>query len=365
MTSDERLLSRALSGDLSWTATGEWDSHALAVAAEGHGVTALLWTALAGSTGAAAALRSQIGPRVRADVARELIVQPELRRVCSALAGDGVRALLTKGAALAYTEYEEPWLRPRTDTDLLVGVDDVPVAQQSLEKCGYVRSDAVSTGSLVSHQIAFECVDAHGLRHVVDLHWKIVNPHLLADALVFEDLWRDARISRIGAAAYVPSRVASVILACVHRLAHHQGLDRLIWLCDLRVLSTAFGDAEWEALAGMASGSGVAGLCLDGLRQARDLVGARLPEPLEVALAARAPHEPSQRYLEGVIRKRDVLMSDLAALKGWHLRLRLLREHAFPPAAFIRQRYGVRHSALLPALYLHRLIVGAFRWVRP
>ena len=58
--------------------------------------------------------------------------------------------------------------------------------------------------------------------------------------------------------------------------------------------------------------------------------------------------------------KRDVLVSDSAVLRDWKSRV-LLREHAFPPAAFIRQRYGVRQPGPLPALYLHRLVVGVYR----
>ena len=106
-------------------------------------------------------------------------------------------------------------------------------------------------------------------------------------------------------------------------------------------------------------------MCLDGLQQARDQLGASLPTSVEGALAAAAPSEPSRRYLEGLLNRRQVLASDLAALGSWRARLRLIREHAFPPAAFIRERYGVKSSLLLPALYVHRLLTGAHKWVRP
>ena len=82
------------------------------------------------------------------------------RSVVDALAAAGVPALITKGTALAYTVYPQPWLRPRTDTDLLVRHEDVPAASLALQACGYTRSDALSTGELVSHQYAFERTDA-------------------------------------------------------------------------------------------------------------------------------------------------------------------------------------------------------------
>ena len=276
------------------------------------------------------------------------------------------RALVTKGSALAYTVYPSPWLRPRTDTDLLVPYSDVPAATQALEGCGYSRSDALTSGTLVSHQVAFERVDAHGVHHVVDLHWKIVNPQMLADSLPFEDLWRTSQQApRLGPAARVPSAVASIALGCIHRLAHHQGHDRLVWLYDLKLLTSGFGDADWDELTRLACQQGIAGLCVDGLRQSRDRLGGRLPEPVDATLAQSAPSEPSRVYLQGTVHKRDVLVSDLNALRNWRSRLRLLREHAFPPAAFIRQRYGVDNRWPLPVLYLHRLVNGVFRWVRP
>lgn len=168
----------------------------------------------------------------------------------------------------------------------------------------------------------------------------------------------------MGATAAVPSAVDSTVIAAIHRLAHHQGHDRLIWLYDLRLLTSRFSADEWSALAALADERHVASLCLDALSQARARLGAALPEAVERSLSASAPAEPAHRYVEGPVAKLDVLGSDLRMLTSWSARWRLLREHAFPPAAFIRQRYGVSNPVLLPALYLHRLVVGAVKWVR-
>ena len=366
MTREAAILGRALSGDLTWETTADWDVTEVIQAADEHGVSALVWQALAATSGPAASLHHALTPRVRAAATRDIFIQRDMQVVLEALATAGVRALVIKGSALAYSVYPSPWLRPRTDTDLLVSYGDVAAATQALESCGYARSDALTSGTLVSHQIAFERVDAHDVHHVVDLHWKIVNPQILADSLPFEDLWQTAQPApSLGPAARVPSTVASIALGCVHRLAHHQGHDRLVWLFDLRLLTDPFCDADWEALTQLACQRGIAGLCLDGLRQSRDRLGSRLPEVVEATLAMSALDEPSRVYLQGIVHKRDVLVSDLNALGDWRSRLRLLREHAFPPAAFIRQRYGVDNPWPLPALYLHRVVSGAFRWVRP
>ena len=62
--------------------------------------------------------------------------------------------------------------------------------------------------------------------------------------------------------------------------------------------------------------------------------------------------------------KRDVLLTDIRLLPSWTDRFRLIREHAFPPAAFMRVRYKRQQGWMLPALYAHRLLTGATRWIR-
>ena len=338
---------------------------AFIAAADEHGVIPLLWQAASAAPGTLDWIRQALDEVVRAAVTRELFVRADLRRVGQVLAAAGVSALFVKGSALAYTVYPDPWVRPRTDTDLLVSPASVAAASAAIESCGYRRSDALSTGTLVSHQIAFERSDDHGVRHVLDLHWKIANPQLLADVLPFEDLWTSRTpLTALGASAWAPSPVASIVLACVHRLGHHQGQDRLIWLYDLKLLTAALTDAGWGELVTLASARGVAGLCLDGLRETKTRLGGELPAAVESSLSSAAPAEPSAIYLAGRVRRRDVLVSDLKTLGSWPERMRLLREHAFPPVAFIQQRYGTSARWLLPALYAHRLVTGAFRWTR-
>jgi len=358
-------LAQALVEVPDWEDCADTQVGALQAAAIDHGIEALLWETLAGATGTAASLRAALEPRVRAAATRDLFIQRDLQNVVAGLDAAGVPVLITKGTALAYTVYARPWLRPRSDSDLLVRHDDVAAATTSLERCGYTRSNAISTGALVSHQIAFERTDPHGVHHVVDLHWKIVNPQVVADALSFDELWREAQPAPLlGPAARVPSPVGSIALGCVHRLAHHQGHDRLIWLYDLKLLTATLAAGQWMALQELACAHRIAGLCLDGLRSARSRLRSALPDDVERALAAAAPHEPSRVYLEGHVTRRDVLLSDLGLLRSWRDRVRLLCEHAFPPAAFMLQRYGTRARWLLPALYAHRLATGGSRWMR-
>ena len=356
----------ALSGRLDWLSCGDELAAAVRDASIAHGVDGLLWERLGGSDARAASrLRAALDERVRAAATRELLAQRELRRASSAMAAAGVPALLMKGSALAYSMYHQAWLRPRADSDVLVRRSDLDAASNALAGIGYRRTDALSTGELVSHQVAFEHTDAHGAHHVIDLHWKVVNPQMLADSITFEQMWTDAAaVPALGPDARVPSRVHAMSIACVHRLAHHQGNDRLIWLYDIDLLAAAMTRADWQALLDLARRQKIAGLCADGLRGARSVFGTRIPADIEEGLAGAVPAEPSRVYLEGPVTQRDVLRSDLAHLQSSRARVRLLLEHAFPPASFMKQRYGTRAPWVLPALYVHRLVTGASKWVR-
>jgi hypothetical protein len=337
---------------------------ALVAAAVEHGVDALVWEQL-NATPHAASVTAPLYPRVRAAAAREVFAEQELRAVLDAFERQGVHVLLTKGGALAYTVYDEPWLRPRADTDLLVHGDEIAAAGGVLEACGYTRSAAVSTGVHVSHQAAFERIDERGVRHVVDLHWKTVNPKVLADALDFDQLWPGAESApALGPAARTPSAIDSLLLACLHRLAHHQGQERLVWLHDMRLLTRSFAAADWTRFARRAAARRIAAICLDGLAAASSHLGMELPPAIEAQLAAAGNSEPSRIYVERRVTRRDVLRSDLAHLGSWRERLTLVREHLLPSPAFMRHRYGPGSRWPLPALYLHRLLTGATRWVR-
>ena len=99
----------------------------------------------------------------------------------------------------------------------------MPARHAALESCGYTRSDALTPARSSAIRSPSSASTRTTCHHVVDLHWKIVNPQVLADSLPFEDLWGHAQPApALGPAARVPAPVASVALACIHRLAHHR-----------------------------------------------------------------------------------------------------------------------------------------------
>src|SRR6185436_811387 len=101
------------------------------------------------------------GPRVqqilqnespsRSAVAGELVRAHEITHVLDALAARRVFPILMKGAALAYSLYPSPAMRPRVDTDLLIPREDIAAARDVLLRRGYVEP-AMTDGELVLGQ---------------------------------------------------------------------------------------------------------------------------------------------------------------------------------------------------------------------
>ncbi len=106
---------------------------------ERHRFAPLAWDALTAS-GHAPAWPTAVQLRLRRAAAAQALaadlLDSELRRVVAACGEAGVRAVLIKGAALAYTHYRLPHLRPRSDSDLVIMESDRETLAQVLPDLG-------------------------------------------------------------------------------------------------------------------------------------------------------------------------------------------------------------------------------------
>jgi len=287
--------------------------------------------------------------------------------VLDALAGSGVKALVFKGTALAYTCYAEPTLRPRLDTDLLIRPDDVDAAARVFERLGCTRT-LRTEGQLVTHQFTYVSAQ-HGLNIAFDVHWKLSDPQAFADLFSFDELEREARHApALARAAQVLCDEHALLVACTHRVAHHYDHDILLFLCDIHLLARRLGPSGWARVSAMATAKRIRQVTLRGLTLAATLLGTPVPDGVRAVLAGFggcvSSEEPSSAYLETGLRRVDILRADLRAL-GWRNRLKLLREHLLPAPAYVLRSYGQTRRELLPFLYLIRIARGASGWFRP
>jgi hypothetical protein len=364
----DNLLVGILRGDLAAGVLDRVDPAALARVAVQHGVLPMISERLAALRPVPEPLRQYLRREAGRHAAMDLLREAELRPLLTALSRAPVAALLMKGAQLAYSHYSRPDLRPRVDTDVLIPEPSLPAIRGVLARLGYEPAGQVS-GRFVSSQESYVKWSGMLPLHVVDVHWRIANPQAFTGVLSYQDLSATAvDVPRLGPAARGLSDVHALLVACLHRVAHHFDSDRLIWLYDIHLLSSSLDDGRWDTFVDLALSRRVAGVCRQSLARTHSAFDTAIPSRVLAALteAAGRDAEPTARYLAaGAIggRQVDVLVADLRALRSWTNRWRLVREHAFPPARYMRDVYAPSSRAPLPLLYARRALLGARKWL--
>ena len=333
--------------------------------AEWQGLLPLAAVRLDVRADAPAALREACAVRAEPFVTRDAARETALRAMLAAFEEASLRTLLIKGAHLAHTHYERTDLRPRTDTDLLIAAEDRERVFGVLQGLGY-RENAQVGGTLVMYQTTYVTQDDGRVIDAMDVHWKIANPQIFADLVSFDELYRQAvRVPSLGAAARVPSDVHALMIACVHRVAHHHDADRLIWLYDIHLLAERLSDEEWRAFAGLCHARSVAQVCWWSLERTIEAFRTVVPADVlrELAGIGASGEQRTAAFLAPDRRHIAQVVGDLRALKSWKDRVRLMGQHLFPSPVYMRSRYAPASSAPLPVLYVRRAMYGAWKWL--
>jgi putative nucleotidyltransferase-like protein len=310
-------------------------------------------------------IRDALAHDVRAQAAEELLRHKELRSVVSALAAESLSPIFLKGTALAYSVYDAPSSRPRIDTDVLVRRDEVNRVRKVMAGMGYA-APLLCNGDVLFCQFPLQKTTDAGIVHTFDFHWKISTQSLFADVLMFDEAAaRAIALPPLGAHARTLAPIDALLLACIHPVMHHRNAESLIWLFDIHLLASALSEQEFERFAEMAIAKRVAAICAHQLTAATAKLGTRIPEAAIRKMTTGRQRESSAVYLRPNRRWLDELMSSIRGLPRWGDRLRLIREVAIPDHTYMLRAYGFDGSrlgvALLPVLYLHRLLFGGWK----
>jgi Uncharacterised nucleotidyltransferase len=345
-----------------------FDTSAFFHAASYHGVLPLVAEALRDRQDVDADLRQRLQTKATRLAALDLVRESELCALLEAWRAAGVRNLLIKGAHLACSIYARSDLRPRLDTDVLVPASARADAEAVLLRLGYDAPQHVG-GDLVSHQAQYVKRQGSAAVHAVDLHWKVANPQLFADALGFDELWlARTPLPRLHAAADGLSHTHALALACVHRVAHHYDSPCLIWLYDIHLLAATMSADGWSAFISLAQSRDISRISRQGLVLTANTFGTSIPEGVLNRLQHAgdlAGEDATAAYLHRTRRPVENLMADMRALPSWSKRIRLVREHLFPSPRYMREVYAPASRAPLPLLYTRRVLHGARKWFAP
>jgi len=316
-----------------------------------HGVLPLVYAELGDSRrehDGLDALRAALAALARTEAAVDVIRVATCRNLLHSLHLAGLSVLVFKGSALALSHYARSDLRPRDDTDLLVEESQLAALDASMRNMGYRKSPATS-GRLISHQCLYTGVDGRGIHHNFDVHWRISNRHRYARLFTLGELLDRSRpMPGHAAFARCPCPVDALLIAALHR-ASHRGTGRLVWLYDIHRLLAAMKDDELGELAERAAAKGLTGECraaIAGTRHYFDRGAGTSPA------------------VSGGIRTIDIWIADLKALPSWRTRLAFLKEHAFPPADYMRRDCGESNRLILPIAYLARGLRGSLKLFR-
>jgi len=305
----------------------------------------------------------ELSDAARTRAAEELLRKAEIRRVVAALADAGIRPILLKGTPLAYTVYDSPASRPRADTDVIVSGAEVEAARQVMRSLSYVET--VQCHELLSQFEVQQC-DRFGVIHAFDVHWSISTQPVFAGLLTYDALLlRAVAVPALGESAVAPCRVDALLLSCVHPAMHHRNDERLLWILDIHLLASGLSPAELDEFEALARMKKVVAICRRGLQQAQAVFGTLVAADLIGRLKRTAGPEPSAAYLASERRWHHETMASLRALPRLGDRARLVREVLLPSPGYMLGAYGLRDKPLgtwlLPALYVHRNVHGAWK----
>jgi hypothetical protein len=291
----------------------------------------------------------------------------ELHQVLGFLTGAGIPAILLKGSALALAVYRNIALRPMEDVDLLVHPEHVQRAQEALQRSGYRASISEMDGpAALAYGNEVQMHRAGSSGSVIEVHWGLLNSTHYGRIVPVEWFWSSAEpLSFRGADTLILGPEAQVVHLCGHLALHHAGKG-MLWLHDVAEVIYHYGDRlDWQTVIERAQAFD---LVLP-LQQTLPRVAEGWDAPIPAGVLARlAELKPSPeetrvvRWMTAPERTVEVeVWSNLSSLPGWAERGRYLAAKVFPAPEYMRQRYSVRHAALLPLAYPRRWWIGVRR----
>jgi hypothetical protein len=311
-----------------------------------------------------AELNAAAGPRKAMMIANDALKKIALLELFEAFDAAGLsRTLMFKGTALAYSIYPHSYYRPRTDVDLLIDQARLADYQRVFEQLGYARLFAIE-GEYISYQTTFGKRLTKACVINFDLHWRINNRQVLANAFTLDNLLDDgANFAETSTPIRVPSLIDSLLIASLHRLGHHSREERLIWLYDIHLLATRLTASEWQSLVDKALRKQLCAITADALLLCQQLFASPVSPQVVQQLSqssTQGKREPSAIYLQRSLPEWRYFYQDLKVMPGVRQKFRLIAENVLPQPAYIRRQMQTR-SALFG--YLKRLWRGIKRIV--
>lgn len=341
---------------------GDDDSHANAFLdfAKAHRLTTLLHYTLKGSDvdldDWPLLIREQFSSAAKAETAFQLLRDTYVQKFVTKCNAIGIEPVFFKGFALAHTVYSNACLRPSVDVDFLIRKTDRKTVVGVLESLGF-ETFAPYRGDLHSNEVVCRR-ETNGVSIEFDCHFEINNRPILARLISYEELRSAANLQQNG--VLLPCNEHSLLLACMHRVAHNNTED-LLWLSDFAHIADAMNESQRERFVELCREKSASQICEASLRSAATNLGRNdLTDLADALREITTDNEPSAIYLrEGRSTTGDayVRWNSLGSTKQ---KLLYVGELLFPSRQFLTWKYGPtsRFRLLKNARDLFAMIVG-------
>jgi len=299
---------------------------------------------------------------------RSLHMERQLQEIVEAFQEQGVRVLVLRGPALAFSLYPDAAMRTSCDLDLLVLPEQLVESRGILEDLGYkCLARRFERARDFFREECFVHQGNHGNKFPVDLHWVHWELHPFfkgSEEVDIKDLFQRAwKVETPTLAFETLHPVDYLIHAAVHLLMIHRNEMRLSWIYDTALLAQHLHvPDDWETLQER-SVAWRARLPLEHcLRMAQAWAGLELPNGFDDFLTWPRPTEDEAAVWADTMRHHWVTILLKRSLSSPSLLLRrvpsLLRL-LFPHPDIVRYCYTPSRDLLLPLSYVRRWL----RWI--
>lgn len=182
----------------------------------------------------------------RKNMARNMYLYAELRRIVEVFREKDVEVMVLKGAALAEMVYGNIALRSFSDLDLLVRKEDLPYADKIMLGLGYSSYAGGKSQEWYRNNHYHLNPYFHPDRStVVEVHWHITEQLL---QIGIDDWWKRARVTKIASCrVLVPSPEDMLIHSCLHLYNHGYDKSLLRGISDISETLRYYKDeVNWE-----------------------------------------------------------------------------------------------------------------------
>lgn len=335
-----------------------------------HGIVLLLWEKDPVAAGWPADLTATLRKEAMAQSFWESSHHAVISDLIEALIETGIRPVVMKGTALAYSLYPHPAQRRRGDTDILIPKGARPRARSALAAKGFRR-----VGDSLNLQEMWCASGREGFDHLIDLHWRInasanVSRHLERGDMLLKDL----RIDALSPHALRTDPLVNLILVCINR-SQHQAFgyssegrklfdgDRLIWAVDLDLTCASLDRSEWERLVRIVDQTGSAVPVRTGLEFAERMLGTPIPEDVTERIGHAKGASDLNRHLY-TTSSLERLKLDLAATPDLREKAEHLWAAIAPGPDKLKERFPGHEGWPVTVLRTRRLVEAVFRSVR-